>query len=307
MRIGFVGLGVMGRPMARRLLDARWDVVAFDIAEVALAEVAAAGATPAGSAAEVAATADVVMTALPTRPAVAATYASMATVARPGQVFVDHSTVDLVTCRGAAEAVAAGGASYLDAPMSGGRERAADGTLTLFVGGDPLAFETALPVLRSYGSVIRLCGPTGAGTTMKAVNQLLVAIHTAATAEAAVLAAKCGIDPRVLLEMIAPSFGGSVIFGRHMPRIIARDFHTSGPLWMLDETLSLARGIADEVGAPLLLAPTVAGLLAESLERGMGDEDMAALVKLYEERAGVIVEVPPDARHHDAPLAPGPA
>jgi 3-hydroxyisobutyrate dehydrogenase-like beta-hydroxyacid dehydrogenase len=187
------------------------------------------------------------------------------------------------------------GAKFLDAPVSGGRERAEDGTLTIFVGGDELAFDAALPLLRACGTTIRLCGPSGAGTVMKLANQVLVIIHTAATAEAAVFACKLGADPRVLLEMIAPSFGGSVMFSRHMPRIIARDFGHPGPLRILAKDSALVRSVAESADVPLLLASTVDGLLTETIARGMGEEDFSALVKLYEERAGVIVQTPPEA------------
>ncbi|MDQ6691383.1 MAG: NAD(P)-dependent oxidoreductase [Candidatus Dormibacteraeota bacterium] len=298
MRMGFVGLGIMGGPMARRLLLAGHSVTGHDRSLPAMAALKESGGVAADSPRAVAAAADVVMTALPTLAAVREVYEAMRPVARQGQVFVDHSTVDVETSRATAASMASRGAAFLDAPMSGGPEGANSGTLTLFVGGDATAFETALPALRAYGGTIRLCGPTGSGTVLKLANQLLVIIHTAATAEAAVFATRLGADPQVLLEMVGPSYGGSTIFRRHLPRIIARDFKPDGPLRILTKDMSLVRAVADAAGLSLPLASQVEPLIAEAIGRGMGDEDMSALVKLYEERSGTQVrrpaEPPPD-------------
>ncbi len=289
MRIGFIGLGIMGGPMAGRLLAAGHSLTVHDASQAALGALVEAGAMPAGSPQAVAQAADLVMTALPTIAAVSAVYEEMAGAARSGQVYIDHSTVDIATSRATAELLHSHGAEFLDAPMSGGPEGARSGTLTLFIGGDQAAYDTALPALEAYGRTIRLCGPTGSGTVLKLANQLLVIIHTAATAEAAVFAAKLGADPRVLLEMVGPSYGGSTIFSRHLPRIMARDFRPDGPLRILTKDMSLVRSVANSVGAPLILAGQVEPLIAEAIARGMGDEDMSALVKFYEEMAGTEV------------------
>lgn len=289
MRLGFVGVGIMGGPIAMRLLSAGHSLTAYDTSAPALAEIAGAGAAPAPSPRAVAEAADVVMTALPAIAAVNGVYREMAAVARTGQLFVDHSTVDIETNRSVAQLLAARGAAFLDAPMSGGPEGARAGTLTLFVGGDQDAYRIALPLLKAYGKTIRLCGPTGSGTVLKLANQLLVVIHTAATAEAAVFAARLGADPEVLLEMIGPSYGGSTIFNRHLPRIIARDFRPDGPLRILSKDMGVVRAVADATGIALPLASQVEPMIAEAIAKGMGDEDMSALVKLYEERAGTQV------------------
>jgi len=293
MRVGFIGLGIMGRPMAERLVAAGFETHVFDSSPPAVEALLAAGAIAEPGPGAVAAAADVVMTALPTIAAVDSVYVLMAPQARPGQVFADHSTVDLRTgarCRALLEPR---GAAFLDAPMSGGPEGSRAGSLTLFVGGDQAAYDAILPAFEAYGGTIRLCGPAGSGTVLKLANQLLVIIHTAATAEAAVFAARLGADPQVLLEMIGPSYGGSTILKRHLPRIIARDFRPDGPLRILTKDMSIVRSVADEAEVPLTLAGQVEPLIAEAIRRGMGDEDMSALVKLYEERAGIEVRERP--------------
>src|SRR6266446_4662600 len=199
--VAFIGLGKMGFPMAARLLQAGHRVHAFNRSRGPVDALAKQGAEPAGSAVEAAARAEFVLTALPT-------------TETAGQVYADHSTVSLAVNRRCAELVGARGARFLDAPVSGGPAGAQAGTLTVMVGGDAQAF----------GKNIRLCGGIGAGQAVKLVNQLLVGVHTAAIAEAAVFGAKLGADPRTVLEILGTSFGGSTMMTRNMPRFISRDF-----------------------------------------------------------------------------------
>lgn len=283
MRIGLVGVGIMGTPLAERLLAAGHQVTAFDARAGAVEAVA--GAVVANSPDQVAQESELVLTALPSTAAVRSVYEAMAPVARRGQIFADHSTVDPATNRFCAEPLEARGAEFLDAPMSGGPEGVAQGTLTLFVGGQETAFRRALPVFQCYAGAVRLCGPAGSGTALKLVNQLLVVIHNGAAAEAAVFASRLGVDLQVALEMISASYGSSKIFTSNLPRVIARDFKPDRPIRILAKDMAIVREVAEAVGAPIELAAMVEHLLHEAKERGMGDEDMSALVKLYEERA----------------------
>ncbi len=296
--VGFVGLGKMGRPMVERLLAAGFRVHVYNRSRPPIDALTAAGAQPAGSAAEVAQGADLVLTALPTPESVAAVYEEMAGVARAGTLFADHSTVSPSLNRSCAEWLAPRGAAYLDAPMSGGPAGAQAGTLTVMVGGEQAAFDRALPVLQAFGKNIRLCGPTGAGQVVKLINQLLVGIHTSAIAEAAVFGAALGADPQVVLDLIGTSFGGSTMMTRNLPRFMSRDFSGATPVGLILKDLGLIHDEARAANVPLLLGGLAEQRFVEARGKGWNDEDMAALVKLWEQPAGVTV---PRARAQEQP------
>jgi 3-hydroxyisobutyrate dehydrogenase-like beta-hydroxyacid dehydrogenase len=289
MQAGFIGLGKMGRPMTQRLLAAGYTVHVFNRSRGAIDALAAEGATAASSAAEVAQRADIIMTALPTPDSVQTVYAEMAAVARPEQIYVDHSTVSPGLNRWCAEQLASSGAAFLDAPVSGGPAGAQAGTLTVMVGGDQAVFDRALPVFQAFGKNIRLCGPVGAGQVVKLINQLLVGIHTSAIAEAAVFGAAFGADPQVVLDLIGTSFGGSTMMTRNLPRFMSRDFSAATPVALILKDLGLIHDEAKNGGVPLLLGALAEQRFSEARARGFGEEDMAALVKLWEEPAGVTV------------------
>jgi 3-hydroxyisobutyrate dehydrogenase-like beta-hydroxyacid dehydrogenase len=292
LQVGFVGLGKMGTPMTERLLGAGFDVHVFNRSRPPMDELAAQGARPAASAAQVAERADVVLTALPTPDTVERVYAEMSRAARSGQIYADHSTVSVELSRRCGEILRAGGAAFLDAPVSGGPAGAKGGTLTVMVGGEQSVFDRALPVFRAFGKNVRLCGPAGAGQVVKLVNQLLVGVHTAAIAEAAVFGAKLGADPQVVLDVIGTSFGGSTMLTRNLPRFISRDFGPATPVALLLKDLGVIHDQAKGANVPLFLGAVAEQRFLEARARGLGDSDMAALVRLWEEAAGVTVNEP---------------
>ena len=275
--------------MTQRLLAAGYTVHVFNRSRGATDALAAEGARAADSAAQVAERADIIMTALPTPESVESVYGEMAKVARSDQIYVDHSTVSPGLNRWCAEQLRARGAHFLDAPVSGGPAGAQAGTLTVMVGGEQSVFDTALPVLQAFGKNIRLCGAVGAGQVVKLINQLLVGIHTSAIAEAAVFGARLGADPRIVLDLIGTSFGGSTMMTRNLPRFISRDFSPATPVGLILKDLGLIHDEARNGGVPLLLGALAEQRFSEARARGLGDEDMAALVKLWEEPAGVMV------------------
>jgi 3-hydroxyisobutyrate dehydrogenase/2-hydroxy-3-oxopropionate reductase len=289
LKLGFVGLGKMGRPMTQKLLAAGHEVHVFNRSRPAIDALAGEGATPSDSAAQVAERAEIVLTALPTPETVDAVYAEMAGAARGGQIYIDHSTVSPGLNRACAERLKRKGADFLDAPVSGGPAGASGGTLTVMVGGDQPVFDRALPVLQTFGKNIRLCGPTGAGQVVKLINQLLVGIHTSAIAEAAVFGAALGADPQVVLDLIGTSFGGSTMMTRNMPRFMSRDFSGATPVGLILKDLGLIHDEARAANVPLLLGGLAEQRFVEARGKGWNDEDMAALVKLWEEPAGVTV------------------
>ncbi len=251
-QIGFIGLGKMGMPMAARLLQAGHAVHVFNRSRGAMDALAKQGAQPAASAADAAQRAEVILTALPTQETVEQVFEELAASARAGQVYADHSTVSLATNRRCAERLLARGAKFLDAPVSGGPAGAKAGTLTVMTGGEQGAFEVALPVFQAFGKNIRLCGPVGSGQAVKLVNQLLVGVHTAAIAEAAVLGVKLGADPQTVLELIGTSFGGSTMMTRNLPRFISRDFSAATSVRLLLKDLGIIHDEAKAAQVPLL-------------------------------------------------------
>jgi 3-hydroxyisobutyrate dehydrogenase-like beta-hydroxyacid dehydrogenase len=292
MKVGFVGLGKMGWPMTERLLAAGFEVHVFNRSRGPVDALAAKGARPAASAGEVAERADVVLTALPTPESVEQVYREMFQRARQGQIYADHSTVSVGQSRRCAEQARTRGVGFLDAPVSGGPAGAQAGTLTVMVGGDQETFDRALPVFRAFGKNIRLCGPSGAGQVVKLINQLLVGVHTAAIAEAAVFGAKLGADPRVVLEMIGTSFGGSTMMTRNLPRFISRDFGPATSITILLKDLGVIHDEAKAANVPLLLGAVAEQRFLEARARGLADKDIASLVRLWEEAAGVTVDKP---------------
>ena len=282
----------MGLPMSVRLLQAGHEVRVFNRSRGPVDALAAQGAQPAASATDAAARASVILSALPTPESVIAVYEELARSARAGQVYADHSTVSLDVNRRCAALLRARGAQFLDAPVSGGPGGAQAGTLTVMVGGDTAAFDVALPVFQAFGKNIRLCGAVGAGQAVKLVNQLLVGVHTAAIAEAAVFGAKLGADPKTLLELLGTSFGGSTMMTRNLPRFISRDFSAATSVRLLLKDLGIIHAEAKSAQVPLLLGGLAEQRFLEAAGRGLADQDMAALVRLWEEPAGVTVDRP---------------
>lgn len=289
MQVGFVGLGRMGRPMVERLLAAGHAVHVFNRSRAPVDALTLRGARAAGSATEVAQRAEIVLAALPSEEASRQVFDDLARVARRDQIFVDHSTISPELARRCGAELASRGAQYLDAPMSGGPDGAAAGTLAIMVGGDEAAFTRALPVFEAYGKTIRRIGPVGSGEAAKLVNQLLVTLHTAAAAEAMVFAAKLGADPRVVFEVVSAAYAGSRMLERNAPRFLAREFSGAAPIRLFVKDLGLIRDAAARVGMPLPLGSVVLQRYGEAHARGMGEEDMAAMVRLWEEAAAVTV------------------
>ena len=293
MKVGFIGLGKMGMPMSRRLLSAGFQLTVHNRSRGKVEELVQQGAHPAISAAEVATAADIVLTCLPDVPTVEEVFLGkngIVPAARSGQVLVDHSTVSPAISQRIATAAAEVGARFLDAPVSGGVERATEGTLTIMAGGDPTAFEVARPVFESMGANIWHVGPTGTGSAVKLVNQLLVAIHSLAAAEALLVGTKAGVDPQMLLDILRTSWGASFMLNRNGPVIIERDFaNARTPLKLIEKDLGLALEGARQTGAPTPLGERTFEILEEAARTGLLELDVSSLAIPLEEQAGTII------------------
>lgn len=283
-RVGVIGIGKMGEPIAGRLLAAGNNEVSIcsRSRNAGVESLIAKGATLRATPQDIAAHADVILTALPTEDTVREVYAQLAGSAVDGQLYVDHSTVSITLNRWCAEQLGAHGAAFLDAPVSGGPAGALAGTLTVMVGGDEATFNRALPVFEQFGSKIRLCGPVGSGQAIKLVNQLLVAVHTLASSEAAALAVQLGADLGTVQDVIGTSFGSSAMLLRNLPRYIARDFAPATPIGLIAKDLSIIHTEAVDAGVPLLLGALVEQYYLEAKARGWTGEDMSALIKFWE-------------------------
>ena len=292
-RVGFIGLGRMGMPMSRRLLGAGFHLTVHNRSRGKVDEMVRLGAYPASSVAEVTDASDVVLTCLPDLSAVEEVFlgdGGIVASARSGLLLADHSTVGPSTSWKIDRAAAAVGASFLDAPISGGVERAADGTLTIMAGGDQDAFDTARPVFEAYGANVHLVGGTGAGAVVKLINQLLCCVHSQVAAEALLLGVKAGADPTVLLEILGTSWGTSFMLSRNGPVMIDRDFiNARAPLRLYDKDLALLRDFASEVGSPTPVGEKTMEIIQKAVEKGMGELDVSCLVVPLEEKAGVRV------------------
>ena len=288
MKVGVVGIGKMGRPIAERLIAAGHDVAICNRSDNAgVQSLRDRGATVLATPAELAARSDVVLTALPTEETVRQVYDDMSAVASSEQLYVDHSTVSPALNRHCAEILAEHGAQFLDAPVSGGPAGAEAGTLTRDGRGrrgDLQPRRAGIRGVRRQDPAVRR---VGAGQVIKLVNQYLVAVHTLAASEAAALAVRLGADLGTVQDVIGTSFGSSAMLLRDLPRFIARDFSPATPVGLIAKDLSIIHAEAKEAGVPLLLGGLVEQLYLEAKARGWAGEDMAALVKLWDRQAGV--------------------
>ena len=279
-RVGFIGLGNMGRPLARNVLRAGFELSVWNRTRSRCDELAARGARVAGSPAELARDADVVLCCLATVAAcreVLLGDGGVIAAAREGQLIADHSTVDLATSLEVHEAARARGARFLDAPVSGGPEGAENATLSVLAGGEEGAFERAAPVLRAMGRTVRRLGGPGAGTVAKLANQLLVGVHTLAACEALVLARRAGVDLRALADVLGASWGASRMLERNAPAVIDRSIGPSGaPLRNLHKDLGIVLELAREKGIETPSAAAAARVFAGLVAAGRGDQDIAA-------------------------------
>ena len=286
-KIGFIGLGRMGLPMSYNLLRAGYDLMVHNRSQQKVRQIADAGAKAATSTAEVMRNCDIVLACLPDVATCEAVLLDEALPnARLGQIIVDHSTVGAATSQACAAAAEEGGALFLDAPISGGTERATDGTLTIMVGGPAEAYQRAAPAFDAMGAVVRHVGPTGSGTAAKLVNQLLVGVHKVAAAEAMLLAAKSGADPQLVFELVNSGWGQSFILGRNAPAMLERDFEgVRTQLRVFLKDLGLIREMARDLETPIPSGDLAYRLFGEAVEQGLGDLDGAAIVLPMEEEA----------------------
>ena len=294
-RIGFIGLGIMGKPMSHNLLKAGYPVVVYDVTAAPVMELVRSGASGAGSCREVASQSDIIVTMLPDGPDVEAAVLGPNGVlegAQAGSAVVDMSSISPIVAQKVAAACEAKGVDFVDAPVSGGEPKAIDATLAIMAGGKQAVFERVKPVLDKLGSSVTLTGAVGAGNVTKLANQIMVACNIAAMGEALVLATKAGLDPEVVFNAVKGGLAGSTVLNAKAPMVIARNFKPGFRIRLHQKDLRNALLAAESLKVSLPMTSMVQQTLIALMNEGKGDLDHSAIVNFVEDMAGVETKKP---------------
>ena len=295
-RIGYIGLGIMGRGMARNLLKAGFPLTVWNRTASRADELVAEGAAAGKSPADVAANSDLIITCVSDTPDVEAVILGENGVihgAKSGALVIDMSTISPHATRALGARLAERGAQMLDAPVSGGSEGAQRGTLSIMVGGDAAQVERARPVFQAMGKTITHVGGPGDGQMVKLVNQILVVGNALAMSEALVFAQAGGLDLRKTLEAVVPGAAGSWMLANRGPQILNRDWRPGFTIDLQQKDVRLVLDAADQLGVPVLLSSLIFNLYRTLQNDGLGAEGNHALIKALERLAGVEVEAAP--------------
>ncbi|MBR4842746.1 MAG: 2-hydroxy-3-oxopropionate reductase [Bacteroidaceae bacterium] len=292
-KIGFIGLGVMGKPMAKNLLKAGFSLTVFDIKPEPVAELMALGAQKGASPSEVAGKCDIIITMLPNSPHVIQVLTGKDGVLegiRPGSIIIDMSSISPVVAKKMYAAAAEKGVEMLDAPVSGGEPKAIDGTMSIMVGGKAQIFESVKDILLSMGGSAVLIGDIGSGNTAKLANQIMVALHLSAVSEAMVFAEKAGVDPEKVYQAIRGGLAASTVLDAKMPMILDRNFKPGGPIWMHTKDLLNVRDTALEIDAPIPLTTQILEAMKAMKADGHQNDDHCGIIQYWEKLANVTVK-----------------
>ncbi len=287
-KIGFIGLGIMGKHMLRNLRKAGHELVAYDIVPASVDAVVTDGVERGVSCKDVASRTDIVITMLPDGPEVEQAVLGSGGVlegAHPGLILVDMSSISPMSSQLMGAACKEKGVAFLDAPVSGGEPKAIDGTLAIMVGGDQETFDKVTPLLKLMGSSAVLTGGVGAGNVTKLANQIIVAGNIAAMSEALVLADRCGVDSAVVFNAIKGGLAGSTVLNAKAPMVIARNFKPGFRIRLHQKDLRNALLTAESKKVALPLTSLVQQMLIALMNHGSGDLDHSALVTFIEDMA----------------------
>ncbi len=289
LKVGYIGLGLMGKSIARNILKAGFPLIIYNRSSAAVDELVAEGAQAASSPADVAAQVDVVFTSLPDTPDVEKVVSGEKGIisgAHPGLIWVDNSTIMPAAARRLAARMADKSVVSLDAPVSGGDVGARDATLAIMVGGPAAALEKVMPVLQAMGKTITHVGGAGAGQVAKAANQIMVAAQMVAMAELLIFSQKAGVDPQKVVEAIKGGAAQCWTLDVKPPRLFAGNRSPGFKSHMMAKDLNIILETARDYGIPLPSAAVDAQLYDDMLQNGMGDLDNSAVVGMIEEFAG---------------------
>ena len=293
MKIGFIGLGIMGKPMSRNLLKAGFELIVYDIDETAVKIIEKAGAKPASSPKEVAQNSNVIITMLPKASigkSVLEDENGILAGIKENSVVIDMSSVSPVASKEFAQMVEAKKCKFLDAPVSGGEIGAVNATMAIMIGGDEAVVERVRPILEALGKSITVVGPNGSGSVAKLANQIMVNLNIAAVAEALVLATKAGADPKKVFEAVRGGFAGSAVLEEKAPMMYSRNFKAGGPIYINLKDITNVVATADELDVPLILTPQLKEIMISLKATGHNNDDHSSIVQFYEKIAGVTVK-----------------
>lgn len=290
MKIGFIGLGIMGKPMVDNLLKAGHEVFVYDVLSQNVEEAVKAGAKATASAKEVAESAMHIITMLPNSPHVKEVVCSTNGIlegAKEGCIVIDMSSIAPVASQEIERECAKKGVKMIDAPVSGGEPKAIDGTLSIMVGGDKLVFEEMKPILLTMGASAVHCGVIGAGNTTKLVNQIIVALNIAAVSEGFTLAKAAGVDPQLVFDAIKGGLAGSTVMNAKAPMMLEGNFKPGFKIDLHIKDLNNAIDTGHKVGSPLPLTVVAMEMLQRVASDGFGQCDHSGLMKYYEKLMGI--------------------
>lgn len=289
-KIGFIGVGIMGQYMATHLINAGYELVVYDVVPEAIDRVVAAGAQKGQSCKDVAAQTDLIISMVPDTPdveEVALGQDGIIHAARAGQIYIDMSTIAPQTAIKVAETLGEKGVRCLDAPVSGGQVGAQNASLSIMVGGDEDLFNEVLPILEEMGSTITLCGPNGAGQTVKACNQIQVALNFVGMAEAFVLGAKAGVDPAIILQVLSGGYAQTRVMDVRGPKIIKGEFAPGFKSKFHYKDLNIIMDTAKTLHVALPGTAVAHELFSALMALDRGDLDHSAVITIIEDLTGV--------------------
>lgn len=293
MRVGFIGLGIMGKPMAKNLLKAGHDLVVADLNQEAVEELAAAGAQTAANGAGVAEACQVVITMVPNSPHVRAAVLGengVAQGAKPGTVLIDMSSIDPTESKAIGAELAKKGIEMLDAPVSGGEPKAIDGTISVMVGGKRELFDRYYDLLMAMAGSVVYVGELGSGNVAKLANQIVVAVNIAAVAEALTFAKKAGTDPELVYQAIRGGLAGSTVMDAKAPMMLAGNFKPGFRVELHIKDLTNALNAAHAISAPVPLSGQLMEIMQSVKADGCDKEDHSSIVRFYEKLSNVTVK-----------------
>jgi 2-hydroxy-3-oxopropionate reductase len=286
--IGFIGLGIMGKPMARNLMKAGYSLVVHNRSRGAVDELSKEGAQAARNSGEVAARSEILITMLPDSPDVELVYTGENGVfagAKPGMLLIDMSSISPVVARKLAGEAEKRGLDMIDAPVSGGEAGAISATLSIMIGGKAAAVERAMPIFQVLGNNIVHVGDAGAGQVTKAANQMVVGTTIAIVSEALVLAAKAGVDPAKVRQALLGGFAQSKVLDAHGQKMLDRNFKPGFRIRLHEKDMKIALATGSEYGVPLMVSSQVAQTMTAMKSMGNGDLDHSGLVRFVEQLA----------------------
>ena len=293
MKIGFIGLGIMGKPMSKNLLKAGYSLVVCDKNQASVDEVVAAGAQSALNAKEVAKLCDVIITMLPNSPHVKEVVLGENGVvegAKTGTTLIDMSSIAPLASREIHDELAKKGLNMLDAPVSGGEPKAIDGALSVMVGGNKAIFDKHYDLMKAMAGSVVYTGDIGAGNVTKLANQVIVALNIAAMSEALVLATKAGVDPELVYQAIRGGLAGSTVLDAKAPMVLNRNFKPGFKIDLHIKDLQNALDTSHGVGTSLPLTAIVMEMMQALKTDGMGGCDHSALARYYEALAKIEIK-----------------